>query len=93
MIHYTTCEEGNNVRQESRENESDSSAGKKCETICCWLPAVLSLFSTLPSFILFLLQSIKVLSQLVSAQPVYTLETSHTSAHTTKHASKDNRQV
>lgn len=55
MIHYTTCDAGNNMRQErvEKEEESDSSAGRKRETICCWLPAVPLLATlTFPPFFL-----------------------------------------
>lgn len=63
------------MRRESREKEeSDSSAGRKCETICCWLPAVLYTSFFYP---LLLLQSIKVLSQLESAEPEHTWDFTH----------------
>lgn len=61
--------------------ESDSSAGRKPETICCWLPAVPPphLTAHLPSLLslLFTLQSMKVLSHLLSGT-LHTPGTPHT---------------
>lgn len=76
MIHYTTCDAGKNMRQECRvkEKESDSSAGRKHETICCWLPAVppLSLL-TFHLFFLPISPAVYEGTQSVSVrEPVYT---------------------
>lgn len=59
--------------------ESDSSAGRKPETICCWLPAVppTSLLTFLLFSLSFTLQSMKVLSHLLSGS-LHTPGTPHT---------------
>lgn len=71
MIHYTMCDAGKNMRQESREKEkeSDSSAGRKRETICYWLPAVPPLSPlTFPLFFLHISPAVYEGAQSVSVR-------------------------
>lgn len=96
MIRYTTCDAGKNMRQECRvkEKESDSSAGRKRVTICCWLPAVPPLSQlTFPLFFLPISPAVYEGTQSVSVSQAYTPGTPHTHRLRSKYNTKQSRRI
>lgn len=81
------CDAGKNMRQEWREKEeSDSSAGKKHETIWCWLPAVppFSLHSPSSSLLPISPAVYEGIQSVSVREPAYAHWGQHTQAHSAK---------